>query len=60
MCKEVYKHVKEMDYKDAEDYMWAKLDTLNLLDPGGRQRGIKQFVETKSYQPAFSSYDHDS
>jgi trans-feruloyl-CoA hydratase/vanillin synthase len=59
MCKEVFKHVKEMSYGDAEDYMWAKLDTLNRLDPGGRQIGIKQFVESKSYQPAYSSYDHE-
>jgi len=60
MCKEVYKHAKEMDYKEAEEYMWAKLDSLNLLDPGGRQQGIRQFIETKSYQPAYSSYDHGS
>jgi feruloyl-CoA hydratase/lyase len=58
-CKEVYKHVKDMDYEDAEDYMWAKLDMLTVLDPGGRQRGIKQFIEDKSYKPGFESYEHD-
>ena len=31
--------------------MWAKMDTLNVLDPGGRERGIRQFVESKSYKP---------
>ncbi|MGA8297580.1 MAG: p-hydroxycinnamoyl CoA hydratase/lyase [Acidimicrobiales bacterium] len=58
-CKEVYKHVKDMDYEDAEDYMWAKLDMLTVLDPGGRQRGIKQFVQDKSYRPGYESYKHD-
>lgn len=60
LCKEVFKHVKEMDYKDAEDYMWAKMDTLSVLDPGGRQRGIQQFVQAKSYKPGFTSYEHDA
>jgi trans-feruloyl-CoA hydratase/vanillin synthase len=59
MCKEVFKHAKEMSFTDAEDYMWAKLDTLNRLDPDGRKHGIKQFVETKSYRPAYTSYDHE-
>ena len=60
LCKEVFKHVKDMDYEDAEDYMWAKLDTLSVIDPGGRQRGIEQFVKTKSYKPGFTSYEHDA
>ena len=60
LCKEVFKHVKDMDYEDAEDYMWAKMDTLTVLDPGGRQRGIEQFVKAKSYKPGFTSYDHNA
>ena len=55
----MFKHVKDMDYEDAEDYMWAKMDTLTVLDPGGRQRGIEQFVKAKSYKPGFTSYDHE-
>jgi hypothetical protein len=39
--------------------MWAKLDTLNRLDPDGRAHGIKQFVEGKSYKPAYDSYQHE-
>ena len=57
MCKEVYKHVKDMSIEHAEDYIWAKMDTLTVLDPGGRQRGIKQFVESKSYRPGLGAYD---
>jgi trans-feruloyl-CoA hydratase/vanillin synthase len=60
LCKEVFKHVKNMDYEHAEDYMWAKMDTLKVLDPGGTGRGIKQFVDSKSYKPGFTSYDHRS
>ena len=43
MCKEVYKHVKDMDYEDAEDYIWAKLDTLDRPRPG-RARARDQAV----------------
>jgi len=57
-CKEVFKHVKEMDYTNAEEYMWAKMDSLNLVDPGGRAMGIGQFVDEKSYQPGHTSYRH--
>ena len=55
-CKEVYKHVKNMDYADAEDYMWAKMDALNALDPGSRDKGIKDFAIDKKYKPGFDSY----
>jgi trans-feruloyl-CoA hydratase/vanillin synthase len=58
MCKVVYKHVKEMSFIEAEDYIWAKLDTLEQLDPGGRTRGIEQFVNSKSYRPGLGSYQH--
>lgn len=57
LCKEVFKHVKDMDYEDAEDYMWAKLDTLEVIDPEGRKRGISQFVKDKAYRPGLASYD---
>ena len=60
LCKEVYKHVKDMPIEHAEDYIWAKMDTLTVLDPGGRERGIKQFVESKSYKPGLAAYQHDS
>lgn len=55
-CKEVFKHVKDMDYEDAEDYMWAKMDALNAQDPGARDRGIKDFAVDKKYKPGFDSY----
>jgi trans-feruloyl-CoA hydratase/vanillin synthase len=58
-CKEVYKHVKQMDYEHAEEYMWAKMDSLNLVDPGGRAKGIGQFVDAKSYQPGYTPYRQD-
>jgi feruloyl-CoA hydratase/lyase len=60
MCKEVYKHVKDLSVEHAEDYIWAKMDTLTVLDPGGRERGIRQFVEGKSYKPGLAAYDHDA
>jgi hypothetical protein len=36
------------------------MDTLTVLDPGGRERGMKQFVESKSYKPGLAAYDHDA
>ena len=60
MCKEVYKHVKGLSLEHAEDYIWAKMDTLTVLDPGGRERGMKQFVESKSYKPGLAAYDKNA
>jgi len=60
MCKEVYKHVKDLSLEHAEDYIWAKMDTLAVLDPGGRERGMRQFTDTKSYRPGLAAYDHKS
>ncbi|MBV8086655.1 MAG: p-hydroxycinnamoyl CoA hydratase/lyase, partial [Chloroflexi bacterium] len=55
-CKAVFKHVKEMNFNEAEEYMWAKMDSLNLRDPGGRAKGIGQFVDDKAYRPGYTSY----
>lgn len=56
-AKEVYKTCKDMDYWQAEEYMAAKATALRATDPeGGREEGIKQFVDEKRYRPGFGQY----
>lgn len=59
-AKEVYKHCKTMDYAQAEDYMAAKGTALRLTDPeGGREKGMSQFLDDKSYRPGLGHYDRE-
>jgi len=57
-AKEVYKHCKTMDYAQAEDYMAAKGTALRATDPEkGRETGMKQFLDEKTYRPGLTHYD---
>jgi trans-feruloyl-CoA hydratase/vanillin synthase len=57
-AKEVYKACKTMDYWQAEDYMAAKGTALRATDPEkGREKGIKQFLDDKTYRPGFGAYN---
>ncbi len=57
-AKEVYKVCRNMDYWQAEDYMAAKQTALWATDPErGREKGIKQFVDDKTYRPGFGAYN---
>jgi len=57
-AKEVYKHCKTMDYAQAEDYMSAKGAALRASDPErGREQGMKQFLDDKSYRPGLGNYN---
>jgi trans-feruloyl-CoA hydratase/vanillin synthase len=56
-AKEVYKYCRNMDYGQAEDYMAAKGTALRLSDPErGRETGMKQFLDEKTYRPGFGPY----
>ena len=60
-AKEVYKHCKTMDYAQAEDYMSAKGAALRASDPErGREEGMKQFLDDKSYRPGLGNYSRQS
>ncbi|MFX7858215.1 p-hydroxycinnamoyl CoA hydratase/lyase, partial [Acinetobacter baumannii] len=40
-----------------EDYLYAKLDQATLRDPeGGREQGLKQFLDDKSIKPGLQAY----
>ncbi len=60
-AKEVYKHCKTMDYAQAEDYMSAKSTALRFTDPErGREKGLQQFLDDKSYRPGLTNYNRQS
>jgi trans-feruloyl-CoA hydratase/vanillin synthase len=56
-CKEVYKTVRFMNYEQAEEYMGAKSTALRATDPEkGREHGMSQFLDDKTYRPGFGEY----
>src|SRR5215468_1992441 len=56
-AKIAYRRVRDMSYDDASDYLMAKNDQARLLDPEqGREQGLKQFLDDKSYRPGLQGY----
>ncbi|MDE2230290.1 MAG: p-hydroxycinnamoyl CoA hydratase/lyase [Alphaproteobacteria bacterium] len=59
-AKLAYRKVRDMSWDDAEDYLFAKMDQLRLLDPEkGRDKGMSQFLDDKSYRPGLGGYRRD-
>jgi trans-feruloyl-CoA hydratase/vanillin synthase len=55
--KHAYRKMQEMSWTGSEDYLMAKLDQHRLLDPEqGRQKGLNQFLDEKSYRPGLGDY----
>jgi trans-feruloyl-CoA hydratase/vanillin synthase len=55
--KQVLKTAKTMDFWQAEDYMMAKSAEMRARDKDhGRDKGIAQFIDEKSYRPGFKAY----
>lgn len=55
--KVAFKSIDEMSLEVAADYLTAKNDQLTLIDPDkGRQKGIAQFIDDKSYRPGLGEY----
>ena len=56
--KDAMRRVREMSYDNAEDYLIRAQEALNWHDKSdGRHRGIKQFLDDKSYKPGLTQYD---
>jgi trans-feruloyl-CoA hydratase/vanillin synthase len=52
-----FKHCREMSWERAEDYLYAKLEQSQFRDPErGREKGLAQFVDEKSFRPGLESY----
>ncbi len=56
-AKRAYKHVRDMSWEDASDYLGAKMDQVSFLDKAdGRGQGMKQFLDDKSFKPGLGAY----
>jgi trans-feruloyl-CoA hydratase/vanillin synthase len=60
-AKTAYRRVRDMSYDDANDYLMAKNDQARLFDPEqGREQGLKQFLDEKSFRPGLGGYKRDA
>jgi trans-feruloyl-CoA hydratase/vanillin synthase len=52
-----YKYIREMTWEEAAEYLTAKNDQTTMVDPErGRERGISEFLDTKTYKPGLGNY----
>ncbi len=52
-----FKHCRSMDWNQAEDYLYAKLEQSQLLDAErGREQGLTQFLDEKRIRPGLEGY----
>jgi len=52
-----YKYAREMDWEQAAEYLTAKVDQTNFVDPErGKEQGLKQFLDEKSFRPGMGNY----
>ena len=59
-AKAGYKVARDMPWEQAEDYLYAKLEQSQFLDAAhGREKGMAQFLDEKSYRPGLSAYTDD-
>ncbi|GHB82920.1 crotonase [Streptomyces umbrinus] len=50
-----------MPWELADDYLYAKLEQSQFLDrEHGRQAGLEQFLDEKSYRPGLDAYDREN
>jgi trans-feruloyl-CoA hydratase/vanillin synthase len=56
-AKDAFKQVKTMSWEASDDYLYAKLEQMLFLDrSAGKQQGLKQFLDDKSYRPGLGPY----
>ena len=59
-AKTAYKHARDMSWDTSEDYLAAKGAQVRLNDPErGREKGLKQFLDDKSFRPGLGGYKRD-
>ena len=57
ITKEAIRAVRFMNEPQANDYLSAKSDALRYNDKEkGREQGMTQFLDEKSYRPGFGHY----
>src|SRR6195952_3746126 len=53
-----FRNCREMSWDVAEDYLYAKLEQSQFLDPEhGREQGMKQFLDEKKIRPGLQGYE---
>ena len=56
-AKLAYKQCRDMPWDQAEEYLNAKAMQVAATDPDkGRSKGIRQFIDDKSYRPGLGAY----
>jgi feruloyl-CoA hydratase/lyase len=56
-AKDTFKRVRSMPWEQADDYIYAKLEQMLLLDKSnGRAEGLKLFLDDKTYRPGLGAY----
>jgi trans-feruloyl-CoA hydratase/vanillin synthase len=59
-AKLAYKYSRGMSWDQAAEYLAAKADQSDFRDPeGGRNKGLSQFIDEKSYRPGLGAYRRD-
>ena len=59
-AKAAFKYCRSMDWDTSADYLHAKAEQLKMRDPeSGREKGMKQFLDDKSYRPGEKEYSRD-
>jgi trans-feruloyl-CoA hydratase/vanillin synthase len=49
-----------MPWDASDDYIYAKLEQMLLLDKtNGREQGLKQFLDDKSYRPGLGTFKRE-
>jgi trans-feruloyl-CoA hydratase/vanillin synthase len=56
-AKTAFRYSSRMSWDEAADYLFAKSDQSSFMDPErGREEGMRQFLDEKSYKPGLRSY----
>jgi trans-feruloyl-CoA hydratase/vanillin synthase len=56
-AKTAFRYAARMSWEEAADYLHAKSDQSAYIDPErGREEGMRQFLDEKSYKPGLGSY----
>ncbi|OGA19709.1 MAG: p-hydroxycinnamoyl CoA hydratase/lyase [Betaproteobacteria bacterium RIFCSPLOWO2_02_FULL_63_19] len=57
-AKHACKRVRSMDWEDSQDYLFAKLEQMQFLDPEkGRASAMSQFLDKKTFRPGLQNYE---
>jgi trans-feruloyl-CoA hydratase/vanillin synthase len=56
-AKTAFRYASRMGWDEAADYLFAKSDQSTFMDPErGREEGMRQFLDEKSYKPGLGAY----